>query len=632
MSTIEEVKSRIDIVEIIGQYVPLKKAGRNFKAVCPFHQEKTPSFIVFPESQHYHCFGCGANGDVFTFIMQTENRTFPEALQLLARRAGVVLRPPTPQEKETDQRRERLRELNLAAAHFFHNQLWLSEAGASARAYLEERGISRETAQTFLLGYAPDEWEALSKHLKERGYSEEELLTAGLVIERDSGGSYDRFRHRLMFSIRDQQGHVIGFGGRMLDPERPPKYMNSPQTPLFDKSSVLYGLDQATVHIRKQGEAILVEGYFDVLNAHQHGYQNVTAPMGTALTESQVRLLKRLTHQLTLALDADTAGSMATLRGLEVIQEAMDKREVPVPTAHGLIRFERELDGEVRIVVLPAGQDPDQVIRANPANWGKRLKEARPVLDYILERIAQESDLTTAKGKAAAVQQALPLLAEIHDPVEQGHYVQRLAHLVQVEERAILAQLPRKRQTRKRPTRSSLQELPADLPIIFRKDETVEGYLLALLQHHPPLKDSLPPGSYSLFSREEHRVLFEALTGSTPGEDLLAGELQRYMEDLHNRFQADVDMTWELANRALEQCLDRLKVLNNERQYQHYRYMLLQAYEEGDIPLVQEMGQRLSSLSQQQGQIPTPPPSRIYPDLRRHLSEEEEPEYPFDTQ
>ncbi|MBN1483952.1 MAG: DNA primase [Chloroflexia bacterium] len=622
MSAIEQVKSHLDIVEVIGQYTQVKKAGRNFKALCPFHQEKTPSFIIFPDSQNYHCFGCGANGDVFTFMMQIENLTFPEALRQLAQRAGVTLAPPTPQEKEADQQRQRLRELNLAAAHFFQRQLRHSPAGAAARSYLEKRGILEQTAHDFLLGYAPDSWEALSRHLHSEGYSEQDLRLAGLVVERDDGTSYDRFRHRLIFPICDRRGHVIGFGGRMLDPEQMPKYLNSPQTPLFDKSSTLYGLDRAAQAIRRQGYAILVEGYFDVLTAHQHGYRQVVAPMGTALTQEQVRQLKRLTQKLLLALDADAAGMMATMRGLEVIREAMDERDVPVPTARGLVRFERELDGEVRIVVLPAGRDPDEVIQADPEDWQERLERARPVLEYVLERLAAEAELDSAKGKAAAVQEALPLLSQVHDPVEQAHYVQRLAQLVQVEERTILAQLQQQKRRSGHPGRAKLPP-PLEIPLSAGEAETVEGFLLALLHRFPSLTGELPPGTSSLLAREEHRSLLDTLEKGQLA--VLPDALRVYLQELEQRFQSDLQMSWEKARQALEEGLGRLRILNHERQYQQCRYMLVQAYAEGDLPLAQEMGQRLSILSQHRGNIPTPPPSRLYPDLRRHLGETEEP-------
>ncbi len=618
MSLIEEVKSRTDIVEIVGERVPLKKAGRNYKGLCPFHQERTPSFIVFPESQSYHCFGCGAGGDVLAFLMQQDNLTFGEALQLLARRAGVVLRPPTPQEEEADRQRTRLRELNLAAAHFFHQQLLHGPDAEIARAYLQKRGIAPETVRTFLLGYAPDRWEALLHHLRERGYTTEEMLAAGVVSRREGGRLHDRFRHRLIFPIRDRSGHIIGFGGRMLDESRPPKYLNSPQTLLFDKSTVLYGLDQAATAIRKEGRVVLVEGYLDVLTAHQHGYRNVVAPMGTALTEAHIAILKRLTNRLFLALDADTAGAMATMRGLEVIREAMDERAVPVPTAGGLVRLERELDGEVRIVVLPAGHDPDEVIREDPAGWADRLDEALPVLEYVLQQVARQADLSTAKGKAEAVRQVLPLLAEVHNPVERGHYVQRLAHLLQVEERAILAQL--RPAGRSRPQRGPA---PVEAPPVVREEQVVERYLVALLHRFPSLVENLPSDLGTILAQEEHRTLVDLLRrgGMAPPAGL-PDELADYLEQLDRAFRVELDLNDEQAREALNQALNRLRVLAIERQYRQYTYMVEQAEKEGDRELARQALEQLSFLSRQRGMIPTPPPSPVYPDLRRYLEED----------
>jgi len=622
MSAIEEVKSRLDIVEVIGERVPLKKSGRAFKGLCPFHQERTPSFFVFPESQRYHCFGCGAGGDIFTFVMQMERLEFPEALRLLARRAGVMLHPPTPQEQEADRTRRRLGEICGEAARFFQEQL-AGPAGATARAYLAQRGIRPETVQAFALGYAPDRWEALSSHLRERGYSEAEIRMAGLVIEREEGtGSYDRFRSRLIFPIRDLQGNVVGFGGRALDETQQPKYLNSPQTPIFDKGALLYGLDQAAPAIRREGRAVLVEGYFDVLAAHQEGFRNVVAPMGTALTAAQVRLLKRMTRRIYLALDADQAGVLAVRRGLEAIREAMDERLVPVPTAQGLVRFERELDGEVRIVVLPAGRDPDEVILADRKEWEAHLAQARPVLDFVLEQIAQGADLETARGKREAVQQALPLLSEVHDPVEQAHYVQRLAHLLRVDERAISAEL-----RRPTPGPRSGARLPAEVDegtgaLAGRpmdREEVVEGYFLALLYRFPDLWEALPAGVDALLSREEHRVLLGMLPA---GPSISAGaELRRYLEDLLNRFRPELSP--ELARRALQDCLQRLEALANERERREYAEVLAQAQEEGNRELAQEVSRQLSILSQRRWEIAMPPPRRLFPDARRYLGDEE---------
>ena len=441
MSIVDEIKERLDIVDVISGYVSLKKAGRSFKGLCPFHAEKTPSFIVFPDTQSWHCFGaCGTGGDVFSFVMKRENLEFGEALQLLAKRAGVELAPRGPAETAEDKRKERLREINAAAAQYFHNLLLQSKEGARAREYLARREIASETMSAFQLGYALDAWEALRSHLVGRGYKVADILAAGLIIEREGGGHYDRFRGRLSFPIRDMRGQVIGFGGRVLD-DGLPKYLNSPQTPLFDKSSVFYGIDLAKGAIRQENVAVIVEGYMDVLMAHQHGIANLVASMGTALTEAQLGLLKRLTKKFTLALDADAAGDQATLRGLALARETLDRQIVPVLTPRGLISYEGRLDAEIRIITLPKGKDPDEVIRENPDRWNELVQAALPVVDYYFEALTSDLDLTSAKGKSEAVRRLLPIIREITDSIEQTHYVQILSRLVREDERKLQARL-----------------------------------------------------------------------------------------------------------------------------------------------------------------------------------------------
>ena len=319
MGIIDDVKERLDIIEVISSYVSLKKAGRNFKGLCPFHSEKTPSFVVFPDTQSWHCFGaCGTGGDVFAFVARQENVEFSEALEILARRAGVELKPQTPvQQTEADLER-RLQEINKLAAAYYHNQLAAAPAGEMARRYLAKRGLSQETIDRFQLGFAPDSWHAVGAYLTGKVVPTADLLQSGLVIAReDGGGHYDRFRNRIMIPIRDQSGHVIGFGGRVLDDSQP-KYLNTPETPIFHKGHVLFGIDLAKAAIRAEDKAIIVEGYMDVIQAHQHGACNVVAAMGTALTETQVKTLRKYARAIVLALDPDTAGGHATLRGLDL--------------------------------------------------------------------------------------------------------------------------------------------------------------------------------------------------------------------------------------------------------------------------------------------------------------------------
>ncbi|MBC8159895.1 MAG: DNA primase, partial [Roseiflexaceae bacterium] len=359
----DTIKERLDIVEFISGYMSLRKSGRNFVGFCPFHPNtKTPAFFVYPESNSFHCFGCKASGTVFDFLMRREGLEFREALEQLAARAGVELAPRTEQEQQQEQQHTRLLEINQAAAVFFHHMLVKSARGAEARSYVETRGLDTATVETFQLGFAPEDWSALLAYFSDkRGFEPGEVEAAGLAIARDKGGYYDRFRNRLMFPIRNAKGEVIAFGGRAIG-DAQPKYMNSPQTQLFDKSKVLYGIDLARDAIRSSDSVVIVEGYLDAIVAHQHGFKNVVAPLGTALTSEHVGVLKKLgTKTVYLALDADAAGVRATLKGLQILQDNMDGRDVPIPTAGGLLRWGRELDAEIKIIALPDGRDPDDV-------------------------------------------------------------------------------------------------------------------------------------------------------------------------------------------------------------------------------------------------------------------------------
>jgi DNA primase len=560
MSVTDEIKARLDIIELIDNAVQLKKTGRNYKGLCPFHNEKTPSFVVFPDSQNWRCFGaCGEGGDIFTFIMKREGWDFPETLRYLADKAGVEIEEITPQQTQVYEAHDRLRSLLVDAAHFFTQRLLQSPDAGHARQYVEKRGLSAETIEAFSIGYAPNSWEATSHYLVDLGYSPQEVIDAGLVVTKDDGSSHDRFRDRLMIAISDVRGKVVGFGARALSSEATPKYLNSPQNALFDKSNLLFGLDRARRSIREGETAVIVEGYMDVMQAHQAGFTNVIAQMGTALTEQQLKLISRYASRLILALDPDTAGQMATDRGREVIERASKaaaeeaaqegvwgfdtaEREYRASLTaefdvHGMVRYESHMGFDIRVIVLPPGKDPDNLIREDPQAWADLVAEAMPVVEYAIRKAMAGQNLEDPKVKVSIVDQIAPLVNDITNPVERSHYRQRLARLLKIDERAML---PEKQPAagRSRSNRSDMPPPPVArvatpeltlTPTLWR-----EAFCLAALIQHPRLiyrinrilAECLPSGEASEmspvldslareivggdFAHPEHRTIFMA--------------------------------------------------------------------------------------------------------------------------
>jgi len=521
MDVIAEVKARLDIVEVVGQYVPLQKAGRYYRALCPFHSERTPSFYVSPERQSWHCFGaCNTGGDVFSFVMRKEGITFPEALRLLAQRAGVELPSRRPPQEEA--RRQRLYQAHEAAVEFYHRLLMHDPAAAHARRYLEGRGIDQAAARRFLLGYSPQEWDALLRHLRGKGFREEELVEAGLLVTGE-GRAWDRFRGRLMIPIWDERGRPVGFGARALDDSHP-KYLNTPQTPIFDKGGLLYLLDRARDEIRRTGCAVVVEGYMDAIAAHQAGFTNVVATMGTALTERHVRALRRYAQRLVLALDADAAGAEAVVRGHQVV-EAVQEGAVPELTWRGLVRFQGTAGIDLRVAVLPQGQDPDDVIRRAPQRWQELVERAEPVLEYRFRRAQEDKDLRDPKARSQLVQELLPLVGAIPDPVTRAHYLQRLSRLSLVREEE-LAAMARRQQGR---------GTAVDRPQEARQAFDPERLLLSLLLRYPELRPEATSLPESLFWEEANREVFRAWKGAEGLAQLaqaLPEELRAYTDGL----------------------------------------------------------------------------------------------------
>jgi DNA primase len=589
MGVTDEVKDRIDIVEFISNYVPLQKAGRNYKGLCPFHADTTPSFVVFPDGQSWHCFGaCGTGGDVFTFLMKKENLDFSEALRLLAQRAGISLAPRTEAEQAEDERRTLLHDINAAAAHYFHHLLLESSPGQVAREYLTGRQIADETMRTFQLGYALPDWEALSRHLINRGYQEADILAAGLTVERESGGYYDRFRGRLIFPIYDAMGGVVGFGGRALD-DSLPKYVNTPQTPVFDKGSILYGVHMAKGAIRDEGAAIIVEGYMDVLMGHQHAFKNVVASMGTALTESQVRTLRRLTKSFILAMDADAAGEEASLRGLEVAKKhyGVEHRQSPqIRETYQHIWLKKYVDANIKVITMPSDQDPDDVIRNDPEHWARLVEQALPLMDYYFQVAAVDKDLDSAEGKSALVHQLLPLVKEIGDGIERAHYLQKLAGLVRIDEKKLAAEMARS----KPPGKAEVAE--GELLPVFQPSPALENYCLLLLIRAPDFIYELEELTPDDFLAVENRSIFLALGDCLEGEEPF--DIGRFRATLDPLLAQHLDTLLEVeAKRPLlpdeelpgeiERSVSRIKDRNDRRELEQLQSLLRDARERGNV-------------------------------------------------
>ena len=490
MSVTDEIKARIDIVDLVSETVKLRRAGKSYTGFCPFHTNtRTPAFVVFPDSGTWRCFGqCNEGGDVFRFVMKKEGWDFPETLRFLAQKAGVELQPQTPEREVEDKENERLRNLMEEAVLFYRHQLLQTPAGKQAQQYLNQRGILPETMEKFELGYAPDAWDAAATYFAGKGYTPQEMLEAGMLTEReDSGRKYDRFRHRIMFPIRDGTARMSGFGARILRPDDVPKFLNSPQTPLFDKGRLLYGLHLARKPIRAQDQVVIVEGYLDVIALHQAGFANSVSPMGTALTEDQLRLVKRFSRRVVLALDADAAGEKATLRGLEVARQALDHSDELAFDARGLLRHEARLEADVRVTTLPEGLDPDDVVLHDPEAWKKIIEDAKPIVVHVMESLAAGHNLDDAKVKSEIAAQVLPLIADVPNSVERDAYRQRLARMLKVDERALQGGSAPLQRPRRRVNPDQGTSAPPAAPETARESlgRRMEGHFLRLLLRQP---------------------------------------------------------------------------------------------------------------------------------------------------
>lgn len=478
MDQLEEIKQKLDIVELIGEVVPLKKAGRNFKAPCPFHSETQPSFMVSPERQIFKCFGCGAGGDIFKFTMLNEGLEFGEAVRRLAKKAGVVLK--TYKLTGEEQRKRLFFEINHLAAEFYHYLLLNHQSGKKALEYILGRGISRESLETFKIGYSPAMWDGVQRFLiHKKHYRGADLEEAGLIIKNQRGGWYDRFRNRLMFPLQDDQGNICGFAGRVLEKDaKEAKYINSAETPVYHKSQLLYGFFQTRAEIHKADAVVLMEGELDMISSYQAGIKNGVAIKGSALTEGQLHLLKRVTANLVLALDADLAGDAAARRGIELADN------------QGF---------NLKVVEVKGGKDPDDAAQSDPAGWRKQVSEAVPIYDYLLDSAFRRFGGKTAEEKKKIGQEVLPMLARISDEIVRSYYVSRLASRLGVGEEAVLKEMGKF--PGQKTERVGLPKI--DLETDQRgRGEVLEEYLLALC---------LQTGKWAFLTEPEVAELVETL-------------------------------------------------------------------------------------------------------------------------
>lgn len=476
MSDTQLIKDKLDIVDLLGEYIQLKPAGTNHKGLCPFHGEKTPSFMVSRERQNWHCFGCSKGGDIFSFIQEIEGMEFIEALKFLAHKAGVELETSHTAQLQQSQK-NRLKEINKEAARFYYHFLMKMPIGEEARGYVKMRGMTQETVDEWMVGYSPDQWDLLTKYLLKKGYSVDDLVASGLTIRRENAsthtgqGFYDRFRDRIMFPIRDIHGTVVGFTGRLLhDTPNAGKYVNSPQTQIYDKSNIIFGLDKAKQDIRKCKYVVLVEGQMDVISTHQAGMRQVVATSGTALTEQQISLIKRFTDEVRVSFDADEAGIAAAKRGIDLALEA------------GL---------SVKVISVPNGKDPDECVKTNKEDWFNAVESAQNVMEWYFVRLLSGVNMNDPRQKQQASEQLLAEIAHIPSAVERDHWIQQLAERIQVDASVLREDMKRvQTQAKKSPIQIKKQE-PAKIVHKETRLHALLEHLMALLLKFPDVFPSI---------------------------------------------------------------------------------------------------------------------------------------------
>ncbi len=554
----QEIKDRLDIAEVLSGYIKISKAGRNFKALCPFHNEKTPSLVISPERQIWHCFGCLEGGDIFTFVMKIEGMEFPEALRHLAEKAGVELKKTNFQASGA---KAKILEINRAAKNFYQEQLAKTEVGSLAKKYLLGRGLTEESIGNFEIGYAPDAWSDTENFLIDRGFARKEIFSAGLTVQsekpprlassQDGKNYYDRFRGRIMFPILDISGHTVGFGGRSFarkDTEEA-KYINSPESASYSKSRILYGLNFARERIRKSDTCILVEGYMDVIGSHQMGVANAVASSGTALTLEQLKLIKRYGSRLILAFDGDIAGQDATRRSIDLA----------IASGFG-----------VKVVILPSEKDPSDFVD-NPEDWKKSVRQAINIMDFYFKNAFSKNNPSNLEGKKAIAGELLAVISKIPSGIEQAHWIEALGEKLDIDEKILLEELKKTQASKKigkEPAKSFSEQ-----GLLVKNNEGLEGYLLALLVLSPDIFGNLKKISERefVFKNSEFHKIFDAIRGFEGAylrAEVLMIELKKALSpDLYGNlsemclkaeYYYNLENEQDKPNKLFEELLDRL--------------------------------------------------------------------------
>jgi len=585
ISPVDEVKNRIDVVDLIQGYIKLQKAGRNFKANCPFHSEKTPSFMVSRERQLWRCFGCGKGGSIFDFIMEIEGVEFADALRMLAQRAGVELKKIDPKLKTE---RTRLYEICDLATQFFSKQLEASQAGKKIKAYLSDRGLKQKTVSDWRIGYAPETWQGLTDFLNSRGYSDSEILKAGLGAKAEKPGKrayYDRFRDRIMFPIKNLNGIVVGFSGRE-NPNQPDsrmgKYINTPNTLIYDKSKILYGLDKAKLDIRKKDLCVLVEGQMDILMSHQAGFENAVASSGIALTEDQLRIIKRYTDNLATAFDMDQAGEVATKRGTNLA------------LLNGL---------NTKVISLSDGQDPADCLQKDPSLWGQAIDNAQGLIEFYLDNAFSKNDPETAQGKREISKALLPLIKEVPNRVEQAHWLQEIARRLKVKEDVLIEEM-KNQSSNDVQTRVVKKELPQNQD---NNMPDLEEYVLGLVLSYPKILTKCKKEPCHLFTNSDLEQIFKALKDIKTKKINLVSLKKKLQPHLADRidylvFRAEIQKNLVSdfePDKELKFCFDQLKNRNLKQKLSQLNLAIQEAENKKDKVSLQKLTKEFNKLSKQ---------------------------------